>query len=127
MVLKIQICLNHKVLLRIMKIDEVHVLFHLDLMVIHHQNQSLLVSIILIFNCTTLVIVLNIILNSRIKCQFLFQYPVPASDTTYYCKVYRAPKNITQRKHAIAVRNYLITIQIYSNYLMIVYFFSIRQ
>lgn len=32
----------------------------------------------------------------------LNKYVVPASDTTYHCKVYKAPTNFTKRRHAIA-------------------------
>jgi hypothetical protein len=31
----------------------------------------------------------------------LNEYVVPATDTTYHCKIYRAPSNITERRHAI--------------------------
>ena len=33
-----------------------------------------------------------------------FQYVIPSDDTTYHCKIYKAPNDFPLKRHAVAVR-----------------------
>lgn len=50
-------------------------------------------------NVSNFVIDFYVMNNKR----YILQYVVPASGTTYHCKVYRVPKNINSTRHAIGV------------------------
>jgi hypothetical protein len=46
-----------------------------------------------------------LLLNLLSLCTLLlyFQYVVPSVDTTYHCKVYKAPTTFPLKRHAVAV------------------------
>ena len=45
----------------------------------------------------------------------LFQYAIPANDTVYHCKIFKAPTNFRERRHAIAVRFFLLAEPVVQN------------